>query len=309
VPGAGCRRRILTLLVCTAAAALVLGAPAVAQAALPSHDPSDLAASAAVQAADASGERPAPSIGSLKTIALLVDFPDFAHQTDATFFNDLIFGDRVGLSSVRGYFREVSYGLLDVTTLDLPSNLGWLTVSRSKMYYIGDGGGYGTYPRNRESMVEEALAMADHLVDFSRYDCNGDGFVDNLLIVFAGCQGDYRDSNFQPQVCRLSHPVALDGVTARRFTMLPELKSAPGDMTIGLYAHEMGHIIGARDLYDSDLSSQGVGTWSLMARGCFLGDWAAPARPDAWTSAQLGWLRPQTINGPPRLLTIPWVGS
>jgi len=91
--------------------------------------------------------------------------------------------------------------------------------------------------------------------------------------------------------------------------MLPELKSVPGDMTIGLYAHEMGHVIGAPDLYDSDLSSQGIGVWSLMARGCYLGNGAWPARPDAWTSALLGWLQPQVVTGPPTLLAIPWVGT
>ena len=58
----------------------------------------------------------------------------------------------------------------------------------------------------------------------------------------------------------------------------PELDGQPNCntsriCTIGLYAHEFGHIIGLPDLYDRDESngdSEGLGNWCLMAAANFL---------------------------------------
>ncbi len=256
-----------------------------------------------------SGEKPPSPIGTLYTIALLVDFSDHPHQTDASFFDDLVFKDTVGPTSVRGYYREVSYGMLDVAPLNLPSSLGWLRVSEQMGYYLGEGSGYGPYPRNSQRMIEEALALADPLVDFSRYDCNGDGFVDNLMIIFAGHPPYWDSPGFATQKTELMNPVKVDGVRARSYTTVPELNYWPGDMTIGLYVHEMAHTLGLRDLYDYDGSSVGTGKWSLVSNGWANSPPRLPARPDPWSSAKLGWLLPQTLTGPPTLRTIPTVGS
>ena len=45
-------------------------------------------------------------------------------------------------------------------------------------------------------------------------------------------------------------------------------------MTIGVFVHEMGHgFWNLPDLYDTDGSSEGIGSWSLMAGG----SWNGPA--------------------------------
>ncbi len=87
----------------------------------------------------------------------------------------------------------------------------------------------------------------------------------------------------------------------------PEYWVSPGDMTTGVYAHEMGHVLGLPDLYDRDYSSAGIGEWSLMAGGSWNGPGGlggSPARFDAWSAAQLGWLQPQTIIGDPATRTL-----
>ena len=60
-------------------------------------------------------------------------------------------------------------------------------------------------------------------------------------------------------------------VYVTRYTTEPEMFTTPGDMTMGVFAHEYGHTRwGLPDLYDTDYTSEGIGTWSLMAAGSFL---------------------------------------
>ena len=70
--------------------------------------------------------------------------------------------------------------------------------------------------------------------------------------------------------------------------------------TMGLYAHEFGHIIGLPDLYDRDETngdSEGLGEWCLMASGNYLGWYGdTPAHMSAWCKIQMGWIDPMISN-------------
>jgi len=264
----------------------------------------------------------APSSGTLNTIALVVDFSDKVHQTAASFFDTLLFADVFGPASVRGYYREVSYGtpstrgILDVVTADPPSSVNWLRMPQTLAYYVSGGyNGRGTYPNNAQRMVQDAVAAADSLVDFSQYDVNGDGFVDNLVVIHAGrgaeltgASGDIWSHKWDTAA-----PISVDGVKVSSYTTEPEYWVTPGDMTSGVIAHEMGHVLGLPDLYDRDYSSNGIGRWSLMSFGSWNGSTSpggdSPARFDAWCSAKLGWLQPQTLTALPSAKTVPTVGS
>ena len=257
----------------------------------------------------------ASSSGDLNTIAVLVDFSDQPQAVAASWFDDLLFADVFGPQSLRGYYREVSYGtpdargLLDVVTADLPSTMGWMRLPGTLASYTAGGdNGTGSYPNNAQRMVEMAVVAADPLVDFSTYDNDGDGFVDNLFVIHAGQGAEYtgRSRDIWSHQWTTSYPVAVDGVYVTTYSTEPEYWESPGDMTTGVYAHEMGHVFGLPDLYDHDMSSVGIGDWSLMAGGSWNGaNGDSPARLDAWSSSRLGWLQPQTVSGTPaaRLLS------
>ena len=254
-------------------------------------------------------QRVASPSGTLNTIALLVDFADRPHAVAASWFDDLLFADVFGPQSLRGYYREVSYGtpdtrgLLDVVTADPPSTVGWLRLPGTLASYTSGGdNGTGSYPNNAQRMVEEAVAAADRMVDFSTYDNDGDGFVDNLFVIHAGQGAEYTDSprDIWSHQWTTSYPILVDGVYVTTYSTEPEYWETAGDMTTGVYAHEMGHVLGLPDLYDRDMSSAGIGEWSLMAGGSWNGvNGDSPARLDAWSSARLGWLQPQTVDGAP----------
>lgn len=73
-------------------------------------------------------------------------------------------------------------------------------------------------------------------------------------------------------------------------------------MPIGTVAHETGHAFGLPDLYDTQLITQGIGEWGLMGSGNYARPYS-PARMEAWSLAELGWIAVDTLrtSGPMEL--------
>ena len=233
-----------------------------------------------------------------KVIAILVDFSDNVEQVQPSSFDDLLYGNQTG--SLKNYFTEVSYGNLTLVTLNLPSALGWLRAPQTYSYYVNGQNGFGGYPRNAQKLAEDAVNLADPYVDFSQYDNDGDGYVDALFIIHSGPGAEFtgNDNDIWSHKWQMHEPQQMDGVTASIYSMEPEYWAAPGDMTCGVYAHEMGHsVFGLPDLYDYGYDSRGLGRWSLMAGGSWNGSLgASPAHPDAWCRIQMGWVSPTVVS-------------
>ena len=246
---------------------------------------------------------PAPS-GTLRWLALCVDFSDKPATSTATSLSNLLFKDVTGPESVRGYYREVSGGKFDFSTVasDSPSALGWLRMPHPYSYYVGSGKGEGTYPNNSQRLTEDACAAAAAAgVNFSKYDNNHDGFVDGIIVIHAGIGAEVSGS---PSTDIWSHswatysPPTYNGVTVFSYTTEPEFCQHPGDSTIGVFCHELGHNFGLPDFYDIDYTSEGAGAWSLMAGGSWNGvhDGDSPSRPDAWSQIKLGFASPTVLT-------------
>ncbi|MEA1981355.1 MAG: M6 family metalloprotease domain-containing protein, partial [candidate division Zixibacteria bacterium] len=93
-------------------------------------------------------------------------------------------------------------------------------------------------------------------------------------------------------------PIQKDGVYVFNYTIQPEYWNTAGDMTIGVYAHELGHVFGLPDLYDTDYSSNGIGRWGIMSFGSWGGpgnDGSSPAHPCAWSKIQMGFVTPTNV--------------
>ncbi len=234
--------------------------------------------------------------GTFNVLALCVDFPDKSGTVSATELDTLVFNNAHG--SVRDFYSENSYGALIITTINLPSTIGWQQVSQNYSYYVNGSYGLGAYPNNSQKMVEELVDLVDPLVSFANYDNDGDGFVDGLIIMHAGRGAEYSASTSD----MWSHkwgimPRIKDGKYVSSYSVQPEYWSTPGDITIGVYAHETGHLFGLPDLYDTDGSSRGLGRWSLMSGGAWNGSVGnSPAHLDAWCKAQVGFLTPTVVD-------------
>ncbi|HCZ05607.1 MAG TPA: hypothetical protein DHV12_00460 [Thermotogae bacterium] len=240
----------------------------------------------------------APVSGSVRGVALLIDFSDKPHQVETDFFNDLFNGfgidwagkyqGNTNSGSVREFFLWSSGGTLDLT-FDV---YGWYRAPKAYSEYVFDD--YGLWKISE--LVSDAIKAADPYVDFSRYDSNGDGVVDYFLLIHAGSGAEYTGSSDDIWSHQGWVSVSTDdGVEINKYVTAPELWEKPEDMTIGVYCHEIGHLFGLPDFYDTDGSSYGLGYWSLMAYGAWSGKdgmGGSPSGLDAWSKVFLGWAEP-----------------
>ncbi len=215
--------------------------------------------------------------------------------------------------SVPDYFEWASRGHLRFRG----EVVGAVQLPHPENYYTNDSYGLNplSTPNNNWGLIRDALFAADSLVDWNRYDRDGDGFVDMLWIVHAGLGAELTGSrrNFYSNTARLGSGWSFGGVIETadllngsisqkvrvdRFAVLPEISGfKPGALSeIGVFCHEFGHALGLPDLYDTaalgGAVNVGPGNWSLMSTGAYGGDGRSPeypVHPGAWPSLYLGW--------------------
>ena len=91
-------------------------------------------------------------------LAVVVDFDDQVSTVTASFFDSLVFAPPVsGRGSVRDYFDEVSYGQLDIVTVNLPSSLGWVRAPSTYAHYTNGNYCWGAYPQNCRKLAEDVV--------------------------------------------------------------------------------------------------------------------------------------------------------
>ena len=243
--------------------------------------------------------------GSFNILAICVDFPDKVSSVTATKFDSLIFNNNTG--TVRDLYREMSYGTLTIVTVNLPSSMGWQRLASNYSYYVNNNYGLGGYPQNTQKLCEDLVDLVNPLVNFANYDNDGNGYVDGIVIIHPGRGAEFSGSTSDIW----SHkwgitPRLRDGKYISAYSIQPEYWNSPGDMTIGVYAHEIGHLFGLPDLYDTDGSSRGIGKWSLMSGGSWNGTLGnSPAHIDAWCKAELGFVTPINVGANVTGATLP----
>ncbi len=232
------------------------------------------------------------ALGPFRVLALMVDFSDHTSQVSSGFFDTLVFGN--GTGTVHNYFDEISNTQIDLITVNLPSSTGWKRAPQTYAYYVDSNYAmYSPYPHNSQKLVEDLVNMVDGTVDFSPYDNDGDGDVDVLLVIHSGTGAEMSGglTDIWSHKWGITPKLTGDGVYVREYTVQPEFWHTPGDMTLGVYAHELLHGFGLPDLYDTDYSSRGIGNWCIMASGSWSGPGGlggSPSHPCAWSRIQLG---------------------
>lgn len=206
--------------------------------------------------------------------------------------------------SARQYFKDMSNGSLTIQ-FDF---FGPVKVPNAWNYY---GQNVNNGDAHLGEFIHDAVAAAvdqNASTDFSKYDNNGDGMVDAVIVVH---QGPGEESGADASTiwsCMWSlssanaygdggGPVTAGSVTFDVFTAEPEYITNEGDMTIGVFCHETGHVLGLPDLYDTSGETNGVGIWSIMAAGSwcsadgynYTSDGSRPAPLLGWERARLGW--------------------
>ena len=254
---------------------------------------------------------PTTITGNKKAIMILVNFNNQKFQASNNnalyqrIANEEGFSQGKFKGSMADYFKAQSRGKF---TLDFDI-VGPVTVSKKASYYgSNDANGNDQHPGE---MVVEAVNLAKQQIsDWTPYDWDGDGYVDQVYVVYAGKgEADGGDDD-------TIWPHAYDLTSARQYgdgsgavtvgTNLkvdgyacgPELDGMTGSVGgIGTMCHEYSHCLGYPDFYDIDYSGgQGMGSWDLMDQGSYNGDGYQPAGYTSYERWFAGWETPVTLG-------------
>ena len=255
-----------------------------------------------------------PISGERKGLVILVNYKDKKMQHTQAEYNDYFnkagYSDNNCTGSVRDYFLSQSYGKF---SLDFDV-MGPVTLSKNLSYY-GDNDSDGN-DKHAAEMVAEAVKLAVSGIDLKRYDWDGDGYVDQVYVVYAG-YGEHADApanTIWPHEFELSEAakyndgpgaLTINGVTIDTYACSSELRGSSGNKMdgIGTACHEFSHCLAIPDMYDTSADGEnfGMNVWDLMDYGSYNGEDGYGETPAPFTSYErmyCGWLTPVELTQP-----------
>ena len=245
-----------------------------------------------------------PSTSNKRGLIILVEFQNkqFREENDRVMFdritNEKGFSERGFKGCVSDYFRDQSNGMLDLT-FDV---IGPVTINNDFEYY-GKNVGPDNYDAHPDEMIMEACLLVDDEVNFAEYDWNGDGYVEQVVVIYAG-QGEANgggNNTIWPHEWSLTEadygkPLSLDKVRIDTYACSPELSTRTRIDGIGTLCHEFSHCLGLPDMYDEDRKNYGMGNWDLMDQGSYNGNGFCPAGYTAYEKMYCGWQQPIVLT-------------
>lgn len=237
--------------------------------------------------------------GTKKGLIILVQFTDskFKSGHDLALYeriaNDENYSGNNFRGSIKDYFKAQSHGMFE---LDFDV-VGICQLQHTYAYY-GRNDSKEEDVRPGQMVAEACLWAHEQDIDFSKYDWDGDGEVDQVFVLYAGHgEASYKDANtIWPHMHYLSasdygKPLSLDGVTVDTYACSSELNGDGNLDGIGTFCHEFSHCMGFPDLYDTSYAGWfGMGDFDLMCSGSYNGDSKCPAGYSAYEKAECGWL-------------------
>lgn len=195
------------------------------------------------------------------------------------------------------YFNESSRGIFQ-PSFDV---YGPVKLPNKVSYYGGnDYYGQDLHP---EEMVIDACRILDSEIDFSEYDRDGDGVVDNIYVFYAGYgEADGGQSyTVWPHSWDIRYAgagdVQHDGVKIGHYACSNELNGSNTMTGIGTFCHEFSHVLGLPDLYATSYSGAHTpGEYSLMDHGSYNNNGRTPPIYSAYERYALEWQKPLVIK-------------
>lgn len=245
-----------------------------------------------------------PSKGEQKGLVVLVEYKDvkFNLSDPYDYFNRMLnedgFSDYGGTGCAAEYFRESSVNQFR-PRFDV---YGPVTLSQNMSYYGGND--YNGNDSNPEQMAIEACRQLDPTVDFSEYDRDGDGYIDNVFVFYAGrgeASGGSPNSVWPHSwnvTSATNTPYIFDGVRLDRYACSNEWEGSRPD-GVGTFIHEFSHVMGLPDLYATSYTGAFTpGAWSVLDYGPYNNDGRTPPLYSVYERYALGWISPQVIDRP-----------
>ncbi len=233
-----------------------------------------------------------PTRGTVNVLALPVcfsDYPSFSSQAD---LHDKLFGDgdpgAFPYESVSAYYDRSSYGQLHIQGDVLP----WYDTGATRS-------AVGTWDGAQERLIERALGAYDATQadrDWaSRYDNDGDGVIDYLIVIWTGPHTGWAGFWWGYQTYFADSDYSVGGRRLGTYSWQWEHKYSgppPADRSYDpiVTIHETGHALGLPDYYDYQPGfgpEGGVGGLDMMDD-----NWGDHNVFSKWL---LDWLTPQVM--------------
>lgn len=246
--------------------------------------------------------------GKKKCLVILANFADtkFKPGHDKALYEKIVNGENyvdeaLGFSgSVADYFKAQSNGQFEID-FDV---VGPVTLSKGYAAYGANDPSTGrdqaelVYP-----MISEAVTLAKgEVADWTQYDWDGDGLVEEVFVLYAGHgQATYpSDGNLVwPHKSSIEPLSVADGVAVSVYACSCELGATEAIDGIGAFCHEFSHCMGLKDHYDINGKGYGTGYWDLMCLGSYNGNSFVPAGYTSYEKMYCGWKQPVELGAEP----------
>jgi immune inhibitor A len=233
-----------------------------------------------------------PKKRHMHAVALLVDFSDNKGTRSALEFEKVLF-DKANPNSVASFYRQLSYGAFDLTG----EVIGYVRAPQLYSYYTASESGTGSnYPQNTPGLLSDVLTIFCQTDSLMRFDTDQDGFVDAIFLIHAGGGAEAEPNPTMRKNMIWSHKWTLPQPFVNQGVNVFAYSTEPEDGRVGVFSHELGHLLGLPDLYDRTFRSHGIGDWCLMASGSWGDEGNRPARMSCWCLSKLGWINPKVVT-------------
>ncbi len=219
------------------------------------------------------------SVGTLNNIVVFIRFSDDVEYTSDSSVYSNLFNNTAGNSSLKNYFKEVSYNTLNIQSTFYPVHTGTTVISfqdsHPRAYYqaynsvsnpIGyQGGDVGQQRTEREdSLLAAAVnAISTQVPANLNIDNDNDGNVDNICFIAKGNASGWNSLLWPHRWILLLQNVYIQGKKVWDFNF--QLENTTISSGVGVLCHEMFHSLGAPDLYHyNGDGKRPVGSWDLM---------------------------------------------
>ncbi len=247
----------------------------------------------------------AATLGRVKFPVVLASFSNKTFTKSKAQFDNILNQVNYGTHGcVADFYKENSYGKMQLEFVVV----GPIRLPQTIAYYGNNSNG------NSQQFARDAISRANDSLDFSQFDNDGDGYIDGIHIFFAG----YGEESGGGSDCIWSHRgtlssiINVDGKRIKDYSCSPELRGSSGSVitNIGVICHELGHVFGAPDFYDTDYASSGgeypgTGKWDIMGSGSWNGNGATPSHHNPYSKCYIyHWATPRTISSPEAIVML-----
>ena len=270
-----------------------------------------------------------PVQGKQKALVILAEFADvkfnskngplYSNVDPYTYFYEMLnkegFSTYFATGSARDWFLDNSNGIFE-PQFDV---FGPVTLPHDMKYY-GENDRYGEDKRPHQMIIDACVAL-DSVIDYREYDRDGDGYVDNVYLFYAGygeADSDEEDSVW-PHSWAISSamatdnpmdrkPLELDGVYIEHYACSNETMGYTDSYYkqnrpdgIGTFVHEFSHVLGLPDLYSTAYATSyreepfTPGEFSVLDFGPYNNSGLTPPNYSAYERYALDWLVPEEI--------------